>query len=86
MSSAQEFQALSGLGISALVDGRAVLVGNEKLLTDNKIYLNGLGDKGAALAREGKTPMYVALDGEAAGIVAVADTIKPESRRSDTRT
>ncbi|MEO5952485.1 MAG: heavy metal translocating P-type ATPase, partial [Chloroflexia bacterium] len=82
LSTAQDFLALSGLGISAMVDGRSVLVGNEKLLTDNNVYLNGLGDRGAALAREGKTPMYVALDGEAAGIVAVADTIKPESREA----
>ena len=78
MTSAQEFESHAGLGISALVDGRSVLVGNEKLLAENSVNLNGLGDRGMMLAREGKTPMYVAVDGEAAGIVAVADTIKPE--------
>ncbi len=82
LTSAHDFQALSGLGISAQVDGRSILVGNERLLIDNSVTLNGLGDRGRTLALEGKTPMYVAIDGQPAGIVAVADTIKPESRQA----
>ncbi|HUS16126.1 MAG TPA: heavy metal translocating P-type ATPase [Chloroflexia bacterium] len=73
------FQALAGLGIAATVDGRELLLGNTRLLETYGIHLDGLGDQAAALAAQGKTPMYVAADGQAAGVIAVADTLKPES-------
>ena len=75
----QDFNAIPGHGIEVSVDGRTVLAGNRKLMTDRGISIDGLGERSAALADDGKTPMYVAVDGRAAGIVAVADTIKETS-------
>ncbi|MEE8369605.1 MAG: HAD-IC family P-type ATPase, partial [Dehalococcoidia bacterium] len=75
----QGFNAIPGHGIEVSVDGRTVLAGNRKLMTDRGISMDGLSERSAALADEGKTPMYVAVDGRAAGIVAVADTIKETS-------
>lgn len=82
MSAATSFNSLSGHGISATVEGRNLLVGNARLMEQSGIHLNGLGTQAAALALVGKTPMYVAADGEAAGLIAVADTLKPESREA----
>jgi Cu+-exporting ATPase len=62
-----------------VVDGRALLLGNEALLRDRAIAPDGLTEAARDLARGGKTPMYVAIDGAPAGIIAVADTLKPES-------
>ncbi|MGE5334107.1 MAG: heavy metal translocating P-type ATPase [Nitrososphaerota archaeon] len=76
---AGNFMALPGLGVAADVLGRHVLVGNVKLLTDRGIALGRLEGEATRLADDGKTPMYVAIDGRAAGIVAVADTVKDES-------
>jgi Cu+-exporting ATPase len=76
---AEHFAALPGLGVTADVLGRQVLVGNIKLLTERGIALGRLEGEATRLADDGKTPMYVAIDGRAAGIVAVADTVKDES-------
>ena len=76
------FEAVAGHGIAATVDGRSLLIGNRKLMGERSIELNGLGDRAEMLAAQGKTPMYVAVDGRSAGIVAVADTLKPESREA----
>jgi Cu+-exporting ATPase len=76
------FEAVAGHGIAATVDGRRLLIGNRKLMVESSIELNGLGDRAETLAAQGKTPMYVAVDGKSAGIVAVADTLKPESREA----
>ncbi len=74
-----DFEAIPGHGIEVSVDGRKVLAGNQKLMTDRSISLNGLDERGQVLADEGKTPMFIAVDGQAAGIVAVADTVKETS-------
>ena len=74
------FKAIPGHGLEATVDGRTVLLGNVKLMRDRKIEPAELEAHAARLADEGKTPMYVAIDGQPAGIVAVADTVKPDSR------
>jgi Cu+-exporting ATPase len=73
------FQAVSGHGVDATVEGRRILIGNQKLLSDRRIDLVSLGDRASALAAEGKTPMLVAVDDRLAGIIAVADPIRPES-------
>src|SRR5439155_3616237 len=72
-------RAGGGLGIRARVEGHGVLLGNARLLTDRAIALDGLTAPAAAAAAAGATPMYVAIDGRAAGLIAVADTLKPES-------
>jgi Cu+-exporting ATPase len=74
------FVAIPGHGIEATVEGRAVLLGNLKLMRDRKVELGQLAERAATLADDGRTPMYVAIDGKAAGIVAVADTIKEDSK------
>ena len=74
------FQAIAGHGIEARVDGRQLLFGNLKLMADRGIALQGAADAAAALAADGKTPMYAAVDERFAGLLAVADEIRPESR------
>jgi len=75
----ESFQALPGRGIQARIAGRAVLLGNEALMAERGIALGGLADASRALADAGKTPMFVALDRQPAGIIAVADVPKPTS-------
>jgi Cu+-exporting ATPase len=74
-----DFEAIPGYGVSAKVEGRSVLIGNLKLMDREKITLGELEEKSKSLADDGKTPMYIALDGKAAGIIAVADTVKEDS-------
>jgi len=79
---AESFNAIPGHGIEARIEGRTLLLGNLKLMRDRKVPLDGLEGKAAHLADDGKTPMYVALDGKAAGLVAVADTVKEDSKEA----
>ncbi len=72
------FGAVAGHGIDATVEGRQLLLGNAQLLRDRGIA-HDADDRVAALASEGKTPTLAAINGRFAGIVAVADPIKPES-------
>ncbi|MGF1470217.1 MAG: heavy metal translocating P-type ATPase [Rubrobacteraceae bacterium] len=74
------FEAVAGRGIKAWVSGREVLAGNAALLEAEGIAGNGLLHEGEYLSASGKTPMFVAVDGEVVGLVAVADTVKDESR------
>jgi len=73
------FEAVPGHGVIATVDGRRVVLGNLKLMTREGAALDGFEQKAASLADDGKTPMYVAVDGRLAGLVAVADTVKEDS-------
>ncbi len=79
------FDAIPGHGVEAKVDGRAVLLGNLKLMRDRGIDVTDLQPKAEALADRGKTPMYVAVDGRPAGLVACADTVKEDSIRTIAR-
>ncbi|MDQ3713712.1 MAG: copper-translocating P-type ATPase, partial [Acidobacteriota bacterium] len=78
----EDFNALEGRGIEARVSGKDLLLGNLRLMNERKIELNGAESTVEKLASEGKTPMFAAIDGKFAGIVAVADTIKPESKEA----
>jgi Cu+-exporting ATPase len=84
LSSASEFHAVPGHGVDAIVDGQSVLLGNARLLAERSVTLDGLAPKGEALALEGKTPMYVVVDGRVSGIVAVADTLRAGARETVT--
>jgi P-type Cu+ transporter len=75
----ERFEAVPGHGVEATVDGQSVLLGNRKLMSDHDVDVAGLDGDVERLASEGKTPMYLAIDGQAAGLVAVADTIKQDS-------
>ncbi len=76
---ATQFEGIAGHGIRATVEGRTMLAGNRKLMRDQGIDTAALETDAARLAESGKTPMFIAIDGQAAGLVAVADTIKPSS-------
>ena len=75
-----EFGAVAGHGVRACVEGHEVLVGNAKLLSDFSIALDGLETQSQQLADVGKTAMFAAIDRKPAGLIAVADTLKPNSR------
>ena len=79
-SAVTAFEAVPGHGVVATVDGRELQIGNLKLLQRASISLDRLEAEAQRLADDGKTPMFVALDGRAAGIIAVADTVKPDSQ------
>jgi len=80
LEDATDFRAVPGRGIEARVGERPLLLGNLQLLRERGVALDGLEDRAATLAAEGKTPMCVAADGSAAGLIGVADTLKPNSR------
>jgi len=88
MAEPQGFQAVSGFGVRANVDGRAVIIGNMRLMQNEGIVLDGLEREVTRLQGEGKTAMLVAVshvEGAApspAGVIAVADTVKPGSREA----
>lgn len=79
---AEQFRAIAGHGVEASIEGRAVLIGNAKLMRDRGVELADLEKRAADFALVGRTPMYVAIDGQAAGILAVADTIKPSAQEA----
>ena len=79
IAEATSFDAIPGHGVAADIDGTAVLIGNAKLMRRHEIDVRELDDDVKRLQGEGKTAMYVAADGRAAGVVAVADTIKDDS-------
>ncbi len=78
----KNFKAIEGHGIEAEVENVGVLLGNAKLLRDRNIEVKGLIEKAENFAQEGKTPIYVALERQAAGVIAVADTLKENSIQS----
>jgi Cu+-exporting ATPase len=75
----KDFQAIEGQGIEANVDGKDVLLGNMKLMRRRRIEVQDLEAKAEELASDGKTPIYVSLEGKVAGLIAVADTLKENS-------
>jgi Cu+-exporting ATPase len=77
---ASHFEALTGRGIEAEINGVKTLIGNRKLMDERGVALGELETDSDRLAGEGKTPVYAALDGEIAGIVAIADVVKPSSK------
>ncbi|MDR2659438.1 MAG: heavy metal translocating P-type ATPase [Spirochaetaceae bacterium] len=79
---AESFQAFPGRGIEAAINGRFVLAGNHKFMDERNIPFDALENESNRLAGEGKTPMYIALDGKPAGIVAVADVLKTSSKEA----
>jgi Cu+-exporting ATPase len=81
VSDVSEFNAIPGHGIESRVNGHRLLLGNLKLMQERGVVaLDGLESKALELSVEGKTPMFVSIDDKAAGVIAVADTLKPNSR------
>jgi Cu+-exporting ATPase len=80
LADASGFEAIAGHGVKAMVEGRRVLFGNSKLMEREGVDLGALPQRAAELAARAQTPMYLAVDGKAAGIVAVADPVKEDSK------
>ena len=78
----ENFQAIPGQGIEAIVEGKKYLAGNLKLMTDRKIHLNEFDVLSDKLADEGKTPLFISNEVEILGIIAVADVVKPSSKEA----
>src|SRR5215203_1771562 len=82
LAEAEGFRATSGGGVGARVEGHSGLVGSGRFLSEAGVPENGLVPRSEELALEGKTPIFVAVDGEPAGLVAVADVVRQESREA----
>ncbi len=82
VSSPLDFKAIPGQGVEASVEDKKLLVGNLKLLQDRGLSLNGLEKETERFWQEGKTAMFLAVDGQVAGIITLADTIKPGAREA----
>ena len=82
LSDVEGFEAVPGQGVRGKVDGRDVLLGNVRFLEESGIAAAELASAAEALAAQGKTPMFVAVDGRAAGVIAVADTLKDRSAQA----
>jgi Cu+-exporting ATPase len=80
LAEVQDFTAIAGHGISANVAGREVFFGNPKLMARQGIDITALQEPAQQMAQRAETPMFLAVDGRAAGIVAVSDPIKQDSR------
>lgn len=78
----KDFLAIPGKGIEVKVEGKDILLGNKALLEDKKIAFGNLVEKAQSLAEQGKTSMFIVIDGILEGIVAVADTVKPTSKKA----
>ena len=77
-----KFRALPGYGIRATIDGKEIQIGNKKLMDNKKIDI-AISDKDYdVLSNQGKTPMYMSIDNELVGLIAVADVIKPTSKEA----
>jgi Cu+-exporting ATPase len=84
LSTTTDFDSITGKGVSGVVDGRNVLLGNRKLLDDFSVNPGEMADQAENMRKEGETVMFVAVDNNIAGLVAVADPIKettPEAIR-----
>jgi Cu+-exporting ATPase len=77
-----DFEIIEGKGLKGTIDGVQYHAGNLRLMEEKKVSLNGLSNKAEQLSNEGKTSMFLAVNGEAAGIIAVADTLKENSKKA----
>ncbi len=73
----EEFDSVTGYGISAVIGGQRLLVGADRFMVREGVDMLDLGEAGMALANRGRTPLYAAVDGRIAAVIAVADPIKP---------
>ena len=78
----ENFNAIPGHGIQVVINGETILLGNLKLMKENSISIGNLNKESDRLAQEGKTPMYITINNSLEGIIAVADTVKPSSKKA----
>lgn len=77
-----QFSAFAGHGVEAIVEGKSVLLGNRRLMSDRSIDISALEAAVLDLTHQAQTPMFMAVDNKAAGIISVADAIKTDSREA----
>lgn len=82
LASPRQFEALAGYGISAIIEDRPVLVGSYKLMQARQVYLNGLESVAAEMQSRGQTPIWLAVEDQAVGLLSVADTIKEGAKEA----
>jgi P-type Cu+ transporter len=82
LSAASDFESITGKGVTGHIDGRSVAVGNASLFAAKKLSTESLSRLAEDLRRRGQTVMLAAVDGKAAGLIAVADPIKPSAREA----
>jgi Cu+-exporting ATPase len=80
LSEPTDFESLTGFGIRASLNGKEILIGNEGIAAAHGVELSEQGVQLARLSAGGKTPMILSVDGRMAGVLAVADTLKPEAK------
>jgi len=80
ISPASDFNAIPGHGVEASVEGKKLLLGNLRLMSEKSLSLNGLGEEAERLWAKGKTVMFLGIDNHIAGIIALADTLKPNAK------
>ncbi|MES0857789.1 heavy metal translocating P-type ATPase [Geobacillus sp. G4] len=78
----ERFSAITGHGIEAVIDGKSILIGTRKLMKERSVAISVHEDKMVELEKQGKTVMLVAIDGQLAGIIVVADTVKESSKEA----
>ena len=78
----EHFESITGQGINATIQGKQLLIGNIRLMQEMNIAVEAVLADADTLAAQGKTPMYIALDSKLAGIIAVADVVKPGSAKA----
>jgi Cu+-exporting ATPase len=82
MAGVSDFQSQPGLGISGKVDGRTVAVGNEQFFQQKSISFDALAQTAGDLRHNGQTVVFVVIDGKPAGLIGIADPIKPSTAQA----
>jgi Cu+-exporting ATPase len=82
IQASENFKAIEGYGVEAEVNGKAILLGNAKLMQERRVEIKEFEARAKDLSQESKTPIYVSIDGMMAGLIAVADTLKENSSQA----
>nr|QOV09068.1 Copper-exporting P-type ATPase [uncultured Dehalococcoidia bacterium] len=82
LAPAANFNAIPGQGVTAAVEHKHLALGNFKLMTEQSVSLNGLAGEAESITAQGRTVMFLSVDKQAAGIIGLADTIKPNARQA----
>ncbi|MEY8840082.1 HAD-IC family P-type ATPase, partial [Cribrihabitans sp. XS_ASV171] len=78
----ESFESLTGMGLRARVEGHEILLGADRLMVQQQIEMGDLLSRGAGFAAQGKTPLYLAIDGQPAAVLAVSDPLKPGAEQA----
>jgi Cu+-exporting ATPase len=82
LSQVSDFRAIPGKGISVKLDNKELLIGNQKMMIENNISLTNMANQAEKYFNDGKTVMFLGINGKIAGIIALADTLKPNSAKA----